>query len=93
MSVFTFHTALPAARPRPAIHLGGFVRARAYLAQVLTRLADSPLQSPVLHALPPAAPHPHPVERRAQVRLAAQWHAVTDAAGAVQLEAAWRVEH
>ncbi|MEY9944295.1 hypothetical protein [Kitasatospora sp. GAS1066B] len=92
MSVFTFHTALPAARPRPAVRPGGIVRVRAFLAQLLRRLADSPLDSPVLHTFQPPAPRATAAPHRQRVRLAAEWHAVTDAAGAVHLEAAWHAE-
>ncbi|WP_329565293.1 hypothetical protein [Kitasatospora sp. NBC_01266] len=92
MSVFTFHTALPAARPRPAIGLGGTVRVRTFLAQLLRRLADSPLDSPVLHTFRPPAPRATAAPQRQRVRLAAEWHAVTDRAGTVHLEAAWHAE-
>ncbi|GAB2732000.1 hypothetical protein [Kitasatospora kifunensis] len=92
MSVFTFNTvSLPAPLSGPAIHIGGTVRVRAFLAQVLRRLADSPLDSPVLRTMQPAAPRA--TTHRQQVRLSAEWHTVTDAAGASHLEAAWHTEN
>jgi hypothetical protein len=57
------------------------------MAQVLGRIADSPLDSPVLRIAPPPGPeHPGP-------RLHARWQATTAADGATRLTCHWHADH
>ncbi|MFJ9691616.1 hypothetical protein [Kitasatospora sp. NPDC101183] len=79
--VAAFHsTALPSTDRRPL---------RAALAALGRRLAESPLDSPVLKTVPaPAAP---PVGRPAPLR--ARWRPVTGADGRTRLEASWHAAH
>ncbi|MGF1424919.1 hypothetical protein [Kitasatospora sp. LaBMicrA B282] len=82
MSVFdAFHAVVPLPGRR-----GGSLRAP--LARVAARLAASPLDSPVLHAI--AAPIPaEPTPADAPSRLHARWRPVTAADGRTRLVADW----
>ncbi|MFI9082090.1 hypothetical protein ACIGW8_37645 [Streptomyces sioyaensis] len=58
--------------------------ARGFLAAVIRRLADSPLDSSTLQATAPRTFRPAPIRAR--------WHSVTDDDGVSRLEAVWSPE-
>ncbi|MCB5911502.1 hypothetical protein [Streptomyces pinistramenti] len=74
---------------RPSAHKRGAVRAT--LAQVLHRLADSPLDSTVIRTVPAPAAARTPSARaeRGPAPLHAHWHTVTGPDGRSHLEATW----
>ncbi|WP_406503045.1 hypothetical protein [Streptomyces sp. NBC_00212] len=65
----------------------GVMQAR--LAHILRRLADSPMDSTVLHALPAPAATRTPSARARHVGPHAHWHTVTGPDGRRHLEATW----
>ncbi|MGC0417261.1 hypothetical protein [Embleya sp. AB8] len=81
---------LTARHPYPTTRERGAMRRR--LAHILRRLADSPLDSPVLRALPGATSAHTPSARAHADRPHAHWHTVTDATGRRRLEATWQAE-
>ncbi|WP_369393163.1 hypothetical protein AB5J72_40615 [Streptomyces sp. CG1] len=88
MSVFAHH---------PLHHSGTRSRSarqsmRALLAGILRRIADSPLEQPVLHALDVQATH-RATAATPQQRPHAHWHLVSRPDGARHLEATWHTRH
>ncbi|MFJ7277232.1 hypothetical protein [Kitasatospora sp. NPDC098663] len=82
--VAAFHPSLPSA---------GRGRLRAALAAVGRRLAESPLDSPVLHAVTAQAPAPAAASAERPVRLRASWRTVAAPDGTARLEASWHPWH
>ncbi|WP_371519902.1 hypothetical protein [Kitasatospora sp. NBC_01300] len=80
--VAAFHPSLPSA---------GRGRLRAALAAVGRRLAESPLDSTVLHAITAQAPAAASADRPARLR--ASWRTVTAPDGTARLEASWHTWH
>ncbi|MEV7189725.1 hypothetical protein [Kitasatospora sp. NPDC093102] len=74
----------------PTVLSAGRGRLRAALAAMGRRLAESPLDSPVLRAVAaqsPATPGPRPVRPRAR------WRVATAPDGTTRLEATWHPVH
>ncbi|MFI9274516.1 hypothetical protein ACIGXM_27970 [Kitasatospora sp. NPDC052896] len=89
MSVFTaFHH--PIARPASAPQHRPL---RDMLARVIERLADSPLDSPVIQAIAAQAPTPSGATVRRAGAPRAHWRTVPGPDGSPRLEAAWWSEN
>ncbi|MDH6137578.1 hypothetical protein P3T37_007011 [Kitasatospora sp. MAA4] len=69
------------------------VRLRSRLAGVFRRLALSPLDSPVLHALHGPLADRSPVTARRASGVRATWRTVTGPDGRPRLEASWAPDH
>ncbi|MGG2464444.1 hypothetical protein ACO0M4_32575 [Streptomyces sp. RGM 3693] len=61
------------------------------LAIVVRRIADSPLDGPVLHTLRGLTTVPEPTPEERPARPHAHWHTVLDPQGRRRLEAHWHV--
>ncbi|MFF2807260.1 hypothetical protein ACFVT2_08745 [Streptomyces sp. NPDC058000] len=92
MSVFTaVHIHRPAIH-RPSTRSWNPGRAvLGFLATAVRRIADSPLDSPVLHTLPCPASATRTTAEDQPARPHAHWHTVTGPDGRRHLEADWHV--